>query len=406
MAETWTIKRCMDWTRDFLKDKGAERARFSAEWMLSSVTGMGRVELYMDIDRPLSPDELDLMHEYVVRRLHGEPLQYITGDTQFRTLQIACEPGVLIPRPETEVLVEEVLNFLDAEVIGAGEARPRRELPWNGEVAALQRAEREAAAQRRALEAAQAAEGSSFGSGGGGDGGSTEAAEADGPAGASEPAGEHALTGEAAASGGPVPANGPVGDGAPDVTAGPADPARVARVLEIGCGTGCISLSLVAERPGRVRCVATDIEAQAVALAMRNRAALGIDPADAVFLEGNLTTPVDPAERGSFDVLVSNPPYIPEAVMAELPDEVARFEPHRALVSGVDGLDLFRRILTCAPHMLRPGGLLACELFEGSLDAARSLCIAAGLEDVRIVHDLAGKPRIILARTPAARLGE
>lgn len=372
MAEIWTIKRCLDWTRDYLKDKGEDRARFAAEWMLSSVTGLSRIELYMSHDKPLSADELNLMHSYVVRRRKGEPLQYITGDTQFRTLQIACEPGVLIPRPETELLVEEVLNFLDAEVLGPEMTRRRVELPWNAELDAAIKAE----AAARSAAAASAV----------GDGADDLADDAGGAASGDEDSGDaFAELADAAVA-------------AADRAEAAAAEARNARVLEIGCGTGCISLSIAAERPGRVACVATDIEPQAVALAMRNRGALGIDPVDADFRLGDLVSPVAPDERGSFDVLVSNPPYIPEAVMKTIPAEVSQYEPRTALASGVDGLDMFRRIVTVAPHMLRPGGLLACELYEESLDEAADICRSVGMQDVRVVNDLAGRPRIILAR--------
>lgn len=389
MAETWTVKRCMDWTCGYLKDKGKDRARFAAEWMLSSVTGLSRVELYMNHERPLSPDELSLMHEYVVRRVKGEPLQYITGDTQFRTLRILCEPGVLIPRPETEMLVEEVLGWLDANVLGPSGAKRRVELPWNDEVTAARKAEREAAAR---LEA------------------NRESGE-DGDAGTEpEPGAVAGVTVDAGAGPEPdadasaVAAITPDGTEAQNAVQPPApgpDPtSRDARVLEIGCGTGCVSLSLAAERPGRVTCVATDVDPHAVALSLRNREALGIDPERADFREGDLTSPVEFDERGTFDVLVSNPPYIPESVMAEIPAEVADYEPRLALASGADGLDMFRRILHTFPHMVRPGGLLACELYEGALDAAASLCQAEGLQAVRIVPDLTGRPRFILAQLP------
>ena len=103
--EVWTIGRCLDWTRDYLGKKGDEHARYTAELLLTSVTGMKRIDLYMGLDKPMSPVELDRMHQAVVRRAKGEPVQYITGTTGFRTLEIKCAPGVLIPRPETEVLV-------------------------------------------------------------------------------------------------------------------------------------------------------------------------------------------------------------------------------------------------------------------------------------------------------------
>ncbi len=113
---------------------------------------------------------------------------------------------------------------------------------------------------------------------------------------------------------------------------------------------------------------------------------------------GNLVSPLNrETEWGTFDVLVSNPPYIPSAVMESLPHEVADFEPALALDGGADGLDIFRRLVNAAPHMLRPGGLLACELYEGHLDAAADLCRSAGMHDVRIVDDFTGRPRIVLA---------
>lgn len=389
MAEVWTVGRCMEWTREYLKDKGVDRARYEAAWMLSSVTGLTRMELFLALDRPLSQSELNRMHGYVVRRAKGEPLQYITGDTQFRTINVLCEPGVLIPRPETELLVEEVLNFLDSEVLPAPSIeRTRIELPWNAEVAAARKAEEAA----RAAEAAEAAEAGP--STAGADPVAPAAADAQPVADATPPA---ALAPPAPAAGSdPAPIAGPSEPGSP---ASDPRPGRPARVLEIGSGTGCISLSLVAERPGLISTVATDIDPQAVALSVKNREALGIDPVRAEFREGSLTSPIRHDERGAFDVLVSNPPYIPEAVMATLPSEVVDFEPHRALVSGADGLDLFRHIAKAAPHMLRPGGLLACELFEGSLDAAAAICRAEGMVDVRIVEDLTRRPRFILART-------
>ncbi len=338
--EMWTIKRCLDWTRDYLGNKGDERPRLSAEWLLSSVTGMSRTELYMSFDKPMDPLELDAMHAAVVRRAKGEPLQYIAGETSFRMIDVACEPGVLIPRPETELLVEEVLAFLDREVLDSASSRARAELPWNSEVQAAREAEEKEAAA------------------------------------------------DAAAS-----------DSVVEEVEGSSGEGTVARVLEVGCGTGCISLSIASERRDRVAVVATDIEPRAVDLAARNRDALGIDAKTVDIRLGNLVSPLDrETEWGTFDVLVSNPPYIPTDVMATLPHEVADFEPSLALDGGTDGLDIFRRLVSAAPFMLRKNGLLACELYEGHLDAAADLCRAAGMEDVRIVDDLTGRPRIVLAR--------
>ena len=133
--EIWTIKRCLEWTKEYLAERGEEHPRLSAEWLLCAATGLARIDLYMRMDETLNAAQLETMHAAVVRRAKGEPLQYITGSTQFRMIDVACAPGVLIPRPETEMLVEEVLNYLDAEVLSPeAAARQRVELPWNDEV--------------------------------------------------------------------------------------------------------------------------------------------------------------------------------------------------------------------------------------------------------------------------------
>lgn len=103
----------MRWTRGYFEDKGIESPKISAEWLIADATGLSRLELYTNFDRPLSSDELGRLHESIVRRTQGEPLQYITRKAPFRYLELSIEPGVLIPRPETEVLVSEVLKELD-----------------------------------------------------------------------------------------------------------------------------------------------------------------------------------------------------------------------------------------------------------------------------------------------------
>ncbi len=383
--ETWTIRRCLDWTRDYLKDRGDERPRLSAEWLLSGVTGLSRTEIYVNFDKPMSSEELAAMHTAVVRRAKGEPLQYIIGETSFRTIDVMCEPGVLIPRPETELLVEEVLAYLDREVIGAAPAaeRGRVELPWNAEVEAALQAEIAAAKEKdEAPVVERQLRDDDFVTLEDGEG-TIETADG--------------AEGDADVLGAAPVEEGEFSEGAP-AQDGESGQIRCARVLEVGCGTGCISLSIASERSGRAQCVAIDIEPRAVDLSIRNRDALGISPADVDVRLGNLVSPLNrETEWGTFDVLVSNPPYIPSAVMESLPHEVADFEPALALDGGADGLDIFRRLVNAAPHMLRPGGLLACELYEGHLDAAADLCRSAGMHDVRIVDDFTGRPRIVLA---------
>ncbi len=417
--EIWTIKRCLEWTKEYLAERGEEHPRLSAEWLLCAATGLARIDLYMRMDETLNAAQLETMHAAVVRRAKGEPLQYITGSTQFRMIDVACAPGVLIPRPETEMLVEEVLNYLDAEVLSPeAAARQRVELPWNDEVEQARKAEaaladERATAERRAANltaAEEAALGSDvLGSRAyaeeladrGAEEAAAQAAEAEAAQSAEPELDEYGIAIESGDASEDAPlasdaASAPEQEPAETAEPAPTEP-RIARVLEVGCGTGCISLSLAWERRGHVTCTATDIEPRAIDLATKNRDALGLTSDEVAFSLTNLVSSIPREEWGTFDVLVSNPPYIPTDVMRSLPHEVKDFEPDLALEGGADGLDIFRRLLNAAPYMLRAGGLFACELYEGALDAAAELCRQAGLSDVRIVHDLTDRPRIVRA---------
>lgn len=402
--EIWTIKRCLEWTKEYLAERGEEHPRLSAEWLLCAATGLARIDLYMRMDETLNAAQLETMHAAVVRRAKGEPLQYITGSTQFRMIDVACAPGVLIPRPETEMLVEEVLNYLDTEVLSPeAAARQRVELPWNDEVEQARKAEaaladERATAERRAANLTAADEAALGSDVLGSRAYAEELADREAEEAAAQAAEAEAAEAEAAeaeARETPEPELDEHGIAEANVPA-PAEP-RIARVLEVGCGTGCISLSLAWERRGHVTCTATDIEPRAIDLATKNRDALGLTSDEVAFSLTNLVSSIPREEWGTFDVLVSNPPYIPTDVMRSLPHEVKDFEPDLALEGGADGLDIFRRLLNAAPYMLRAGGLFACELYEGALDAAAELCRQAGLSDVRIVHDLTDRPRIVRA---------
>ena len=116
MAENdiWTIKAALDWTVGYLERKGDENPRLSSQWLLAEACGLSRIELYANFEQPLSLEERDVLRAYVTRRGKGEPLQYITGEVGFRHITVKVRPGVLIPRPETEVLVSEALALLPA----------------------------------------------------------------------------------------------------------------------------------------------------------------------------------------------------------------------------------------------------------------------------------------------------
>lgn len=327
---------------------------------------------------------------------------------------------MLIPRPETELLVEDVVSYLKKSVLGITSARGKRvELPWNDEVEKVRRAEPEEREQRaaeaskgKANEASPSAGGDALLSENEEDSAALSEQDPSGVANEDEAlhadeAGEdgspHAdAAGEVPAADGVTALDGTdvVGDApAADGVSARTPQRDVARVLEVGCGTGCISLSIASELAGRVTCVATDIEPRAVRLSERNRERAGISADVVSFREGDLVAPVRPDEQGTFDVLVSNPPYVPTEALSTMPYEVTGFEPRLALDGGADGLGIFRRLLAAAPNMLCQGDLFACELHENCLGHAAELCRAAGMHDVRVVPDLTGRPRFVFART-------
>lgn len=276
--QVWTIGDTLAWCREYLAHHDDENPKLSAEWLLAAATGLTRIELYMHFDRPLSMEERDVLRETLKRRGAGEPLQYIAGEAAFRHIVVKTSRGVLIPRPETEVLVDVVLEGL-ANV-------------------------------------------------------------------------------------------------------------KAPRVLEVGCGTGCIACSLAREMGAHV--VATDISLEAVACAQRNVAMLGLDELVEV-VECDCVAGI----TGSFDCLVSNPPYIPTAELAELPHEVAGFESRLALDGGPDGLAFFDRLVDEALPLVREGGIFACELHETCLDEAARRLREKGCDEVTVTKDLVGRDRIV-----------
>lgn len=358
--DIWTVKAALEWTEGYLARKGDENPRLSAEWLLGEACGLRRIELYTGLERPLSMDERGVLRDYVARRGNGEPLQYITGEVAFRHIAVKVRPGVLIPRPETEVLVSEALALLPSA------DRPR----------AMDSRMTEAEAQE--LLAALAAEGEADGAGA--PGGSVPAAP-EPEAGASREASDR---GES---------------GAGDRPAAEAASASLL-VADVCAGSGCIACSIAYEHPA-ARVVATDIDPAAVALARENVSALGLDERVRV-LQCDLGAGVPERLMGRFDLVASNPPYVPTAVLAEIPREVAAFEPALALDGGADGLDVLRRLLPWCLRALKPGGGFAFELHEGHLDEAAALAREAGFQDVRIVCDLADRPRVLAGRKPAA----
>lgn len=293
--DTWTVARMLHWMEGYLGEHGDTDPKVSTRWLVSDALGLTKMQLYTELDRPLDQTELDRLRAYVKRRAAGEPLQYITGKTFFRHIDVKVGEGVLIPRPETEILVSEALSELPAYRYNVSDAEEAPEQP-------------------------------------------------------------------------------------------------TLRIAEIGTGTGCVACSLAHEHPA-VEVFASDISPYAVALARENAEALGLT--DRVHI---VECDLGSALEGLFDGIVSNPPYVPTDVLARIPREVTAYEPALALDGGADGLDAYRRIVDWSTRSLKRGGFLACELHETALDEAARIAENAGFGSVRIVKDLVGKPRVIVAR--------
>lgn len=282
MTESWTVLKILKWTTDYFAGREIASARLEAELLLAATLGFDRVGLYVNFDRPLSQAELSAFRERVKRRAQREPLQYILGDTEFWSLAFAVTPAVLIPRADTEVLVEEAL------------------------------------------------------------------ARVEGPA----------------------------------------------RVLDVGTGSGAIAVALAKERPELV-VTALDRSADALLVARGNVARHGLT-ARVVCVEGDLARLPD----GPFDLVVSNPPYIPSPDWAELMPEVRDHEPRMALDGGADGLEAYRHLAGQSLRLLVPGGWLLVEVGIGQAEDVGALFRAAGLDEVGKRDDYAGIPRVVMGQRP------
>lgn len=391
-SDIWTVKRALDWTIGYLQRKGDENPRVSAEWLITEACGLSRIDLYLNPERPLDRGELDVLHDYVARRGTGEPLQYITGEAPFRYLTIKVRPGVLIPRPETEVLVSEALACLPAAA--KREARWSEEssaketeaiASWKARIeAAMAEAEQEDLAQAEAEDGDPARNDAERDSG---------AADPSDPSDPDDPSSDTSLASGNEGAGEPSDPSPAASLESSDEGAGMSPYFLVADVCT---GSGCIACSIASERPD-TRVIAVDVSDEAVALARQNVADLHLDERIKV-LQGDLGSPVPKRFLGRFSLVVSNPPYVPTRVLAEVPQEVSAFEPALALDGGADGLDVFRRLAPWAHRALKAGGSFVCELHEGHLEDAASIALECGFASAKTVNDLAGRPRVLVCR--------
>lgn len=162
-----------------------------------------------------------------------------------------------------------------------------------------------------------------------------------------------------------------------------------ARVLDLGTGSGAIIITLLAERPDALG-LATDISAEALGVAKANAETLGVVPR-LLFAKGSWFAPVE----GRFDLIASNPPYIPAADIAGLSPDVRNFDPITALVGGSDGLDPYREIASSAPNHLEHDGHVLVEIGAGQADDVERIFHQAGLRPVERYTDLGGHDRCL-----------
>ena len=282
--QPWTIGRLLDWTANFLAQKGSESPRLDAEVLLADVLKCERISLYTRYDEEAGDDARQRYKDLIRRRIEGCPVAYLVGRKEFFSLKFEVNPSVLIPRPDTECVVIECLRLAKSM---------------------------------------------------------------------SEP-----------------------------------------RIVDVGTGSGAIAIGLAKQHKG-ARITATDKSPEALAVAQRN--AEKHDLSNRIrFVQGDLLTPFHAEEQ--FDLIVSNPPYIPHDEIAQLPAGVRDYEPHVALDGGADGFAVFDRLIEQARDHLTPAGWLILEIGSPQEAEARRRLVARVYDVGKTILDGSGHPRVLAAR--------
>jgi len=275
----------LDRAAERLTAAGREAPRRTAAWLLMEILDCDRGQLYAHHDRPVARDDARQFEAMVDRCVAGEPLQHVLGYAVFRGLRLAVSPAVMVPRPETEEVVEAALAMIDGV-----------EAPC---------------------------------------------------------------------------------------------------VLDVGTGSGCIALTIKHERPDAT-VQAWDVSPEALAVARENADRLGLDIR---FDEVDLfADDVDDRCFQSVDLLVSNPPYIPDDEAESLPAVVHDYDPHVALFSGDDPLRFYRALAAQAAVLCAPGAALVFETHADYAQEAADVLRAEEFDDVCLQEDLSGRLRILTAR--------
>lgn len=280
-----------------LRAANVPSSTLAAELLLMHALARDRTWLYTHPESEIDASAARNYFGLITRRAAGEPTQYLTGKQEFWGLEFEVTPAVLIPRPETEHVIEVALERLGARGIKI-----------------------------------------------------------------------NMRTGE------------------------PSSPLRIA---DVGTGSGCLAVALAHELP-HAEIFATDISAAALEVARRNAARHGVS-SRVQFFEGDLLKPIS-ASSGSFDFIVSNPPYVAQNDAAILAREVREHEPHAALFGGPTGIEMYERLIEEASELLRSSGVLVLELGYNSAQPVRAILMEQrNWVNVSVTDDLAGIPRVLAA---------
>ena len=283
----WTISKLLIWTTSYFKSHNIDSPRSTSEIFLAHTLSLKRIDLYLRYDQPLTGDELLLFKTYIKRRINREPVAYIVGTREFWSLKLAVTKDVLIPRPETECLVESALSL-------------------------------------------------------------------------------------------------------PELGPGPK------RILELGTGSGAITLALASERPEYIY-FASDSSVEAVKLAFMNAKFHHLD-GKINFFAGDWLEPLKNTGQ-LFDMIISNPPYIRTLSMSELQPEIYKYEPLAALDGGEDGLDSIKKIIFEAHAFLVQKGILLLETGHDQKEQIKKIIDDCGnYEDVVFKKDYSGYDRMVCMR--------
>ncbi len=287
--DTWTIQKLLSWITEYFTNKRVDSPRLSAELLLSHVLSLKRIELYTQFDKLVSSQSLDILHQLVKRAGEHEPVAYLTGKTEFYSLQLEVTSDCMIPRPETELLVQRAIEFL----------RTRDGIQF---------------------------------------------------------------------------------------------------VCDLCTGSGCIAVA-IAKNFSNARIIATDICDKTLATAARNVDKYQLNE-QIKLLCGDLFEPViSQLDVETFDLIVSNPPYVTSAEYEKLDKNVKDYEPKTALYAGEDGMDVYRRIIEEADRFLKPGSAIMLEIGYAQGRAVSDLLEQTEVfTEIRIEKDFNNNDRIVSAR--------